>query len=211
MTLKSGVDVTGPAPSPSGQPQPPAPAPPAFRAAFYKFRLESMHIDNTRSLNNDTDHAGFGLMVGGTAVGGGPQTKFLGDVNNGDHDIGLEFGVAISSANEVIKFNYTIVNTGGNPSAVAQTIINGLKGLIVGALTLGAFWTAVLAAIIPFLQQILGGACDGVVAADQFQFTGNYPGTDSAIGCGSNSEYTVTWSISGAGLIPVLQPTNLNT
>jgi hypothetical protein len=54
--------------------------------------------------------------------------------------------------------------------------------------------------------------CDGPVAVDQIAVTGAdlinwtagtgmyaetrvYPGLDSAVGCGSNSRYTVTWSV----------------
>jgi hypothetical protein len=59
------------------------------------------------------------------------------------------------------------------------------------------------------LGGFLPGGCNGIVAADEIVLskaqleqlasrgpqTKSYPGTDSAVGCGSNSRYQVTWTI----------------
>src|SRR5213080_3787100 len=55
----------------------------------YTFRLESLHIENTRAVHNDTDVVALALKVDDITFP--PQTRDLGDVNNGTHAIGLKF------------------------------------------------------------------------------------------------------------------------
>jgi len=51
------------------------------------FSLDSFRITETRSLHNDTDYVSLSITVGtNPAV---TQTKAMGDVNNGTHDVGL--------------------------------------------------------------------------------------------------------------------------
>jgi uncharacterized protein with LGFP repeats len=59
--------------------------------SHYVISLDKFHIDNTRSVHNDTDHVNFALKMGSQAI---PEslTRDTGDVNNGDHLVGLCFG-----------------------------------------------------------------------------------------------------------------------
>lgn len=95
---------------------------------------------------------------------------------------------------------------GAGVGAIAGVTIGGIAAPIIGSL---------LGALVGWLMDQLGGVvfanCDGLVAAalipklgrdldmwtahGPHQETTSHPGTDSATGCGSNSVYEVTWSI----------------
>jgi len=104
---------------------------------------------------------------------------------------------------------YLIVNSGHNQDDLSKKLEQAAQSLLnkVGDLTgLGAIANF-------FGNQLLGiifANCDGYVAGDHIRFTGaslarfgashqetrNYPGLDSPVGCGANSIYKVTWSVS---------------
>jgi hypothetical protein len=206
-----------PPPRPPLPPPPPPPPVPAFQPAYYTFRLDSFTITNTRSVDEDTDHVTVGLKVGDRVFD--PQTKHMGDVDNGTHQVGLQFGpVLVDSEAESIAFNYQIVNNGhASDSDIEQKLAAGAIALLTKVFSLGTPWTAVLGIVINYIFGFIFADCDGPVAVDQINITGGtlwawthgvglhsetkyYPGTDSDVGCGSNSEYYVTWSMVGGGL-----------
>src|SRR4030095_6592111 len=137
------------------------PPPPRFLPANYRFRLQSFHIDQTRSRHEDTIHVGFALKVGTTEFD--PQTRFVGDVNNGDHDVGLEFGpVTVNTPQEPVVFNFQIINSVGPPSELARKIIDGAHELIKKTFGKDTFWTEIANAVFDFFVSLFsGGACDG--------------------------------------------------
>jgi hypothetical protein len=47
--------------------------------------LDKVHIDNTRSVHDDTDVVSFSIKVDEQLLP--PVTKKMGDVNNGDHRV----------------------------------------------------------------------------------------------------------------------------
>ena len=143
-------------------------------------------------------------------------------VNNGNWQVNLQFpSLRITDPAYTVSFNYHCVNAAGAPSGLANALAKAAESALaagIGAL-LGGFWTGVAGAILGYLGghvlSFFEDYCNGPVAAGQYEFTGQQlwnltqqsgaggsfsagdycPGTDSNWGCGSNSQYTVTWSI----------------
>jgi hypothetical protein len=168
-------------------------------------------------LDEDTDHVTVGLKVGDTMPD--PQTRHTGDVDNGTHQVGIQFGpILVTTPNDPVAFNYQILNNGHSSDAdIEQKAAVAAAGLLLKLFSLSTPWTTILGVVIPYIIGLLFADCDGYVAVDQINLTGEslwawthgvgvysetryYPGTTSADGCGDNSEYYVTWSIVGAGL-----------
>jgi hypothetical protein len=181
--------------------------------SHYVISLDKFHIDDTRARHNDTDHVSFALKVGEQMVGE-PLIRHMGDVNNGDHLVGLHFGpFPIDNPAAPFIFNYQIVNSGhGNQDDIQKALTQGANALATGLLGSGNIWAAAVTKAIEWVGGILFANCDGPVAIDQIAVTGAdlmnwtlgtgmhsetrfYPGTDSPDGCGGNSRYTVTWSV----------------
>ena len=110
---------------------------------------------------------------------------------------------------------------GMNPDPALNSVIDWsavwtiIKPLIMGAAE----------AFFKWIEGIFNPNCDGFVAAEMFSVSGQefrtttyrnnpyrvtkrYPGYDSATGCGSNSDYTVTWSVIRQDI--TLDPSTLN-
>jgi hypothetical protein len=115
---------------------------------------------------------------------------------------------------EPVIFNYSVVNNGHGSNAALDSFLaksaeelieklSDIDGPLVDFL-LDAFFDIVFA------------DCDGWVVVDQHQFLGRdvhlktaggpatltqtYPGSDSPSGCGANSKYELTWSMSRSTL-----------
>jgi hypothetical protein len=79
---------------------------------IYKLTLDSFDIRNTRARHEDTNY----VSLGATVVGGGhqqhspPQKKFLGNVNNGHHVIGLHINNIKVEPNGKLVMNYIMIN-----------------------------------------------------------------------------------------------------
>jgi hypothetical protein len=199
----------------------------------YTFTLDTFHIDDTRARHNDTDTVSFGVKVGNNISQ--PQIKHMGDVNNGDHHVGLTFGpIEIDDPATPVIITYTIVNAGnknvddqlGSASQVLmrkadaggdlsdETTMEG--GPPDGSNDGGSWWAKILKSAAEDLMSLLTVDCDGPVASNRIavtasqidqslggnekaSFTKFFAGTDSNVGCGSNSRYTVTYSVSRSG------------
>jgi hypothetical protein len=176
----------------------------------YTFRLDQYQVEDTRSRNNDTNVVGYTVTVGGSSY---TQTLPPTDVNNGNHDIGLEVpGIQIADPTTEVTIAFTIVNAGHNSTAVEAALEKGVDTLIKAEagnnLLISTAMLGVDAALAVFLAD-----CDGTVAADSLiaersafdttipsngrvqTHTKHYPGTDSSTGCGGNSSYYVTQTI----------------
>ncbi len=160
----------------------------------------------------------FAVKIGQQMVGE-PQIKHIGDVDNGNHPVNLQFGpVLIDNPGTPVIINYAIVNSGHQQQSqldLDTALSQGGGALAAAAGTaLGgsSMWGLSLRNFPIFLRGIIFADCDGPVAGDQIELTGDslnaltarfnshtetraYPGTDSATGCGSNSFYMVTWTI----------------
>jgi hypothetical protein len=197
--------------------------------AQYSFSLDRFHISNTRSRHTDTDYVTVGLQIGGQTFPA--QTKAMGDLNNGDYNVGLVFeGIEIDDPGTPVIFNYQIVNNGHASQAdIDNALTNGAAQLASeGATALGdklipgsgSIWGEAASEAVKWLGGVIFADCDGPVAIDQvavtaevldaaidganaggtYSDTRSYPGTDSPTGCGSNSQYAVTWSASRNGV-----------
>jgi PASTA domain len=188
-------------------------------AKTFSFVLDSFQITDTRSLHNDTDYVQFALLVTPQGGEGTPQsmTSLPFDVNNGDHPVNMSFPNVEVNPTDTVTLSYVILNSGANPSAVVSVLENvGIKlltavgpdfGQALGSL-LGLNFFETLAQQFAILVNV---DCDGPVAAERVSFTFNdlvsgtahgaltrtteHPGTDSPLGCGSNSLYFVTWHV----------------
>jgi hypothetical protein len=185
-------------------------------AARFAVDLESFHVDNTRALHNDTDVVSISAQLGdGTPLS---ANAAMGDVNNGDHKVGLTVGPfdVVPGLLPDLTITFAIVNAGYNEGTL-RTVLDDISSATEAALdkaypAFAGVWF-VANELTRFLNRLLTADCDGVVAADKISLSSLaldqvsrttrvyresqprvYPGTDSADGCGSNSEYSVTWS-----------------
>lgn len=202
------------------------------------FSLDNFRITDTRAPHNDTDYVTVGITVGNMP----PVTRTVrvGDVNNGDHHVGLGVSADIPTDHAVpVVFSYVILNSGhGDPSQIekgAELALSTLGSKAAQAATtaaggaLGAYLGAELGtAVVPLIGTAIGAIagwlvsgisaivfanCDGTVAAGvnvysstdlisktaaghRITVTVQHPGTDSADGCGGNSNYYTTQTIS---------------
>jgi hypothetical protein len=189
--------------------------------ASYTFTLNSFQITDTRALHNDTD-----LVSISVAVGGKPPitlpVKSMGDVNNGGHQVNLSIPNVVVNPGELVDFSYSIVNSGHDQDAVSKAIQQALgqaagQGVTAGCGEVGGD-PKTCAAIGPkagsWLVDQVFPDCDGPVAAADhkynsawltakvgggtFSATDENKGTNSPVGCGRNSRYLVTWSVSSS-------------
>jgi len=179
----------------------------------YVISLDSFHIDNTRSWHEDTDHVSLGMKVGDQMMGD-VLVMHMGDVNNGNHPVGLHVGpFHIDNPATPITFNYQIMNSGHKSyEDIQKALKDGANALASSSAVTGNWWAAAGIVVAKWGIDIGLADCDGPVAVDQvvvpgadlinwtaghgmYNETRSYPGTDSQAGCGGNSRYTVTWSV----------------
>jgi hypothetical protein len=159
-------------------------------------------------------------------------TKSMGNLNNGTFKVGLSFPNVRVDSSQTAVFNYLIVNSGHNSESTIDGALEtagsalAQKGLVAGGTEIGTAIFPGVGSILGALAGLLAGEikniltanCDGPVAAEQVTLlysdllgktaNGPYthetqnPGTDSATGCGGNSMYYVTWSISRGQSVP---------
>jgi hypothetical protein len=164
------------------------------------FSLDSWVVRETRSLHNDTNHVAVALSVNGQMVGGGPQTKFMGNQNNGTFPVGLSFPDVEVPTNAIVTMSYEIVNSGHSPSAVADALKAALESRI--AKSAGKLVDLVFAncdgpITPPHGRQIVWNDSELAAISSGTTFTDKQdePGNDSPHGCGSNSHYIVQYSV----------------
>lgn len=175
----------------------------------YVFTLENFQILHTRSLHNDTDHVSIALKVGDKVYPA--KVKHMGNVNDGTHKVNLSFDpVVVPTPETKIVLTYLIMNSGHKEDKISEWLQKGSEEL----LKKEASAEPGLGEVVSYLGKLgikfLFPNCDGWVAGDHITLTGktlatwgashketrNYPGIDSPRGCGSNSHYKVTWSVS---------------
>ena len=186
----------------------------------FTITLNSFAITNTRSVHNDTDYVCLGLNVNG--IDSKPVAQRVGDVNNGTHQVNLSISHPLLDLKDRIAFSYLIINHGGGKTedvllhceaAVTLTPLKTFtpsdtqpsKQIQRTSAYLNNFWNEIQSQF----KNVSSDHCDGPVAIDRFSFLGSsvaglasespfnitYPGIDSATFCGSNSHYSVEWSI----------------
>lgn len=181
-------------------------------ASKYIVRLVKFHIDNTRARGDDTDYVTLNARVNQQPIQ--TQTKFVGDVNNGDHPVDIQVGPFEVGPSDSLLFNYVILNKGhtnGDRDKVEAALSTAAASALGTVLPGGSLW-AIVGQGIGELIKLSDPDCDGVVAADKITLSGTdaehytaeiseyteprkYTGTDSPSGCGTNSLYEVTWAL----------------
>lgn len=185
--------------------------------AIISFILDSFNIENTRSLHEDTDYLSWTLTVVPSGGQGTPQTKIksMGNINNGTHTVNLAFDNISIDTTDTVVLSYLIVNSGSSGRVQVETTLETVGAQLVtagpglGVPQLNSALHALREWLPGELEGVLHARCDGAVAAEQSTFTctellsilssgpfkqaTNHPGTDSAVGCGSNSFYVVNW------------------
>jgi len=185
----------------------------------YVFTFGGFHINNTMAAHTDTDWVYFTVKAGKTVIG--PRHQKIGDLNNGDYVLNWPVGPVEINDNDSWLMTYQIVNNGHDDDAaqlekdqkIAGEIGAGVAA-VAGAINVGAgAVVAAIAGIVEGIIQIFKGIdCDGVVLSDTVAGAGSllesmtstnvfhketrsYTGPKTPSGCGSDAEYTATWSI----------------
>lgn len=183
--------------------------------------LENFRIYNTRAWDDDTDYVDIGIKIGNNNA----ITRFqsMGDVDNGVYPINLKVVVGIDpkiTDTDNINFTFNILNKGGNQNlneikSSMDNVANSISSMLAST---GNIWAEIGAGVIKVADIFVGllfADCDGLVVSESLDYpfkqlkellqydgtckiknTVRYPGYDSNSGCGSNSDYEVTYSIS---------------
>ena len=185
-------------------------------AARYAVSLDAINVKGTRAPIEDRDYASLSASTGDQARTAEPT--LVGDVKSGQHAVGLTVGpFDIVPGGPDLVISFVVVNKGHG--SLAKTTIDVLNGIsaatreILNAVypAYAGVWKAA-DAITQKINALFDVNCDGIVVADKIaisssslnQMTGSsqrytetrqYPGTDSPVGCGSNSSYDATFSI----------------
>ena len=193
----------------------------------YTFTIDSFKITNTRSVHNDTDYVSMAVVVGDNPPINVP-IKSMGDVNNGVHAVNLSIPNVADPGGQRVAFSYSIVNNGHSSDTFEQALSALVSAAATKAAEAGggalagpageAVGSGAGAWAIGKLLGIIFADCDGPVAAADHTYsaaelaaeangkvvttTDNNKGTDSPNGCGSNSQYYVTWSVQGNLIAP---------
>ena len=102
------------------------------------FSLDNFIISNTRSLRKDTDYCTVSVTVGNNAAV--TKTQAMGDVDNGNHAVGLAVSVNVPDhVPTPIVFSYLIMNNGNSNHAAVQ------KGLEAALAQIGKSGAAAIA------------------------------------------------------------------
>ncbi len=179
----------------------------------YRFSVDFVTVDTARSFNSDTDYGQCSIRVGHWPIQTATQT--MGDLGGTDPKQAqtnlLNFEPVAVELCEPVVFNYSVVNNGhADQSTVTAFLTKGGEQLI----ELGLGVSGPLADwLLDQFFSVVFADCDGWVVVDQHRFTGRdlhletvngltctqpYAGYDSPTGCGANSEYEVTWSVTRA-------------
>ncbi|MCB9160155.1 MAG: hypothetical protein H6644_09895 [Caldilineaceae bacterium] len=137
--------------------------------------------------------------------------KHMGDVNDGEHIVGLytDSLFEIPNLDTMVTFNYVIENIG---DADYSAIEDGLKAAVAAGLTaLEVPGGSTIAEIGSKIVHLFAANCDGPVAVDQISASGHLLDkwtTDNRVHsetrhytygsqtfCGASPEYDVTWSV----------------
>ena len=189
---------------------------------IYTFRLDQYRIADTRSPHEDTNVIGYTLTAGNQTY---TQNLPPAHVNNGNHDICLEFpGIKIDDPTTPVTVAFAIVNSGHNSAGVLAALEKGVDVLIAHEAIGGDPVASVAMLAVDAGLALVFAECDGSVAADTLTVprsaldatipangriqthTKHYPGTDSGDGCGGNSSYYVTQTLIRTDVGDVHQP-----
>lgn len=177
----------------------------------YRIGLDDFYIGRTRAPDEDTDVISFQGTLDGNTL---PVLNLsTGDVDDGYHLIDLQFDPIDLNPTSVLDLKFAIMNSGhANEEAFRKKVDDALTTASVSVVPISgpaSAWIQ-LAKVLFDLTDVI---CDGWVASDCLRGSGKdidqltvnyphiyhtargYPGTDSDVGCGKNSNYTVSWFV----------------
>ena len=180
----------------------------------YSFTLNRFRIVTTRAVHNDTDTVAFSLKIGDQPTV--TKIKHLGDVNDGDHSVGLTIGPVAIRGTPRITLATTIINSGHKDQATLDRALSDAANAVIDAALDEIPGGELLELLTHWLVGLFVVDCDGVVVGERWRWPAHqlhdftdrhnpweiihtYHGADSPVGCGANSEYTVTWHIARHG------------
>jgi hypothetical protein len=182
---------------------------------LYYLTVDSYQISRTRSRHEDTNFVYVGATQNTTLLNS--RQWGMGDQNDGFYRVGLKVGAVIRDRAAPFAFSYAITNKGhGNSEDLKNALDKAVPeagALAAKAGPVGAIIGGVVVAGYEATKDLIFADCDGIVADAVVQGdlrlfsrwtagqqvhteTRFHPGYDSPHGCGANSEYTVTWSVS---------------
>jgi hypothetical protein len=184
---------------------------------WYRFSVDYVKVDTARSFDHDTDTCQMSVAPGNWPTQS--LTQSTGDIGGTNFSVSqtnllnLELPVEMC---EPVTLNYIVINNGNADQVTLDTIIVTAGSALLSAGVKAASGSSILGTVAGFLLTKLGSFlfqdCDGIVAVEQVEFSGrelrlktvaheldqivtDHAGTDSPTGCGANSEYEVTWSM----------------
>jgi hypothetical protein len=180
--------------------------------AIYTFELNRYAIVDTRSVHEDTNYVTAALSVNGQPIGS-PQTRFMGDQNNGTFPVGFKWaGVEVPEGGTVVLL-YQILNSGHGNHADVERALTAVAETQLGSEDPVDWRVAILKWLAANSIKIVFANCDGPIAPPEgrkivwssAELKGVAPGTtleesvhehgnNSPPGCGKNSHYVVYFS-----------------
>src|SRR5690348_5997747 len=102
--------------------------------AAFVFRVDRLTIRTTRSVDNDTDIVSLSVKAGDQSFP--PVTKALGDLGNGDHEVGLQLGPIDIEPHTNVAVSFLVLNSGYDQSneGVVKVVMD-VASSIAGAIT----------------------------------------------------------------------------
>ncbi len=209
-----------------------APLPPTVPApgqADYTFTINSIMIRNPRTHHagvdgTDTDVIGTTVVVNGTQAAIAGET--IGDVKRGNHNVGFSIVVTQVRPGDRLNFVDAVVNAGDPSSQATTTEVTGIIGKVASIVPVVGSALGAIAGGVGDAINFFGPDCDGPVVADSIPATGadlalwtqngpykrtiGFPGTNSNSGCGSNSFYEVTYTVTRGTATPVPYSVTVN-
>ncbi|AYK07556.1 hypothetical protein [Brevibacillus laterosporus] len=170
----------------------------------YRISIDNFRVTNTRSRHNDDNVISLAVKVGDHEPV--EASERIDGINNGTHS--TRVSIDLDSQGKDVSFCYLIVNKGhSNNEENARKAISEAAKAASSAAGLGP-----VGDVVGRIVNAIFANCDGIVAQDRIVYSNTnlvnltgqtgkhsetrfYPGSDSPEGCGSNSEYYVTWTI----------------
>jgi hypothetical protein len=182
---------------------------------IYRFDLNKYEIKDTRSRHEDTNYITAALSVNDQPIGS-PQTKFMGNQNNGTFPVGFSWANVDVPEGGTATLFYQILNSGHKSHAELENALTAYaqQQLPSTAPSIGDWKSVLLELAAAHTIKLLFANCDGPIAppegrklvwsSDELKSVA--PGTtgeesvhehgnDSPSGCGKNSHYIVHFSV----------------
>ena len=139
----------------------------------FNFRLNYIQIDNTISLEEDTDHVYFNAKIGATKVDA--PVVHMGDVNSGQYPLNLVLGpLTINDPADPVVIGAQVLNSSDDTARVEAGLIRAGVELLDDT-DIAPPWTTIAAKLAELIFRlfpgILPGGCNGYAVSDKKAYT----------------------------------------